>query len=97
MEIDNRRIGPEYSPYIIAEMSNNHLGNIDRAKKIILSAKQAGADAVKIQTYDADALTMDFANPDFLIHTPLWQGKTYYQLYKEIGRASCRERVCLYV
>jgi pseudaminic acid synthase len=84
MEIEGRKIGPGYSPYIIAEMSNNHLGSIDRAEKIILSAKRAGADAVKIQTYDADALTINSSNPDFLIHAPLWKGKTYYQLYKEI-------------
>jgi pseudaminic acid synthase len=85
MEINGRKIGPEYPPYLVAEMSSNHLGSVDRAKQIILAAKRAGADAVKIQTYDADALTMDSAKPDFMIHTPLWAGKTYYQLYKEIA------------
>lgn len=85
MEINGREIGPGHPPYLIAEMSNNHLGSVARAKQIILAAKRAGADAVKIQTYDADALTMDSVNPDFMIHTPLWAGKTYYQLYKEIA------------
>ena len=83
MEIDGRKIGPEYPPYIIAEMSNNHLGSVDRAKKIIRSAKKAGADAIKIQTYDADALTINGTQKDFYIETPLWKGKTYYQLYRE--------------
>ncbi|MBU0972249.1 MAG: pseudaminic acid synthase [Proteobacteria bacterium] len=85
MEIEGRKIGPGYPPYIIAEMSNNHMGSVDRAKKIMLAARRAGADAVKIATYDADALTIDCTKTDFMIRTPLWKGRTYYQLYKEIA------------
>ena len=85
MEIEGRKIGPGYPPYIIAEMSSNHLGSVNRAKEIILAAKEANADAVKIQTYDADALTIDSTKKDFVIQSPLWKGKTYYQLYKEIA------------
>ncbi len=85
MEIDGRKIGPEYPPYIIAEMSNNHLGSLDRAKEIIRAASQAGVDAVKIQTYDADSMTIDVNHPDFFVKHPLWKGKTYYRLYQEIA------------
>ncbi len=85
MEIDGRKIGPDHPPYIIAEMSNNHLGHLDRARDIIEAARDAGADAVKIQTFDPDALTIDCSKPDFVIKSPLWKGKTYYQLYSEIA------------
>jgi N-acetylneuraminate synthase len=72
-------------PYVIAEMSNNHLRDFDKARRIIEAAAKAGADAVKIQTYDADALTLDCRRPEFLIHSPLWQGRYYYELYREIA------------
>lgn len=85
MKISNRNIGAKYPPYFIAEMSNNHLGDIDKAKKIIESAKLAGADAVKIQTYDADSLTIDCKKSDFKINDPLWKDYYYYDLYKEIS------------
>lgn len=85
MKIADREIGLNHPPFIIAEMSNNHLQDIDRAKAIIDAAQSAGADAVKIQTYDADSLTIPCDNPDFIIKDPLWKGKSYYQLYKEIS------------
>lgn len=78
----NRKIGMEYPPYIIAEMSANHNGDIKNAFSIIDKAKQCGADAVKIQTYTADTLTLKSDNPDFIIEDGLWAGQTLYQLYE---------------
>lgn len=85
MKIANRLIGADYEPFVIAEMSNNHMADLDRAKAIIDAAMNAGADAVKIQTYDADSLTIDCDNDDFIIHDPLWAGQSYYQLYRNIA------------
>lgn len=85
MEINGRAIGPDEPPYVIAEMSNNHLRDFDKACSIIVAAARAGADAVKIQTYDADALTIDCQRPEFMIQTPPWQGRYYYDLYREIA------------
>lgn len=67
--------------YVIAEMSANHSGNIEVAKKIIWAAKEAGADCLKIQTYTADSLTLDCDNEFFRIKSGLWEGETFYQLY----------------
>lgn len=71
--------------FIIAEMSANHCGDIQLAKEIIKTAKQIGADAIKIQTYTADTLTIDCDNPDFTINDPksLWNGETLYSLYQK--------------
>ena len=69
--------------FIIAEMSANHCGDKDLAKKIISAAKDAGADAVKIQTYTADTLTIDCHNPEFKLNGGLWDGKYLYDLYQE--------------
>jgi len=85
MEIEGRTIGAAHPPYVIAEVSNNHLADIDRACRLIEAAARTGADAVKIQTYDADSLTIDSDRPEFLIRTPPWQGLNYYQLYKKIA------------
>lgn len=81
--IAGRGIGPGRPPYIIAEMSANHLGQIDRAFAIIDAAKDAGADAVKIQTYTADTITIDHDGPEFRIKGGLWDGRTLYDLYRE--------------
>ena len=71
------------SVFIIAEMSANHCGDKELAKKIIKAAKDAGADAVKIQTYTADTLTINCHNPEFRLNGGLWDGKYLYDLYQE--------------
>ena len=83
IEINGVRIGEEYSPYIIAELSANHGGSIDVAKESIRLAKESGASAVKIQSYTPDTMTIESNKPDFLITEGLWKGYTLYDLYKE--------------
>ncbi len=80
--INDRKIGKNFSPYIIAEMSANHNGNINNAYKIIDMAKSSGADCVKLQTYTPDTLTIDSKLPDFQLTEGLWAGQSLYQLYK---------------
>jgi N-acetylneuraminate synthase len=80
--IDGRVIGESTSPYVIAELSANHNGDIAVAKNIIAMAKRAGADAVKMQTYTADTLTIDSDLPDFQLTSGLWAGKSLYELYE---------------
>jgi len=80
--INGRKIGVKHKPYIIAEMSANHNGDINNAYKIIDMAKIAGADAVKLQTYHPDTITMDMSTPEFMIEGGLWDGQSLYELYK---------------
>lgn len=69
--------------FIIAELSANHNGSRRTAIDSIIAAKKAGADAIKIQTYTADTLTLDCQQSDFMLHSGLWAGETYYSLYKK--------------
>ncbi len=85
MKIDGRPIGRDQRPYVIAEISNNHLADPDRACRLVEAAANTGADAVKIQTYDADSLTIDSDRPEFIIRTSPWAGLNYYQLYRKIA------------
>ncbi len=82
MKINGREIGRNVPPYVVAELSANHNGNIERAFEIIKSARDSGADAIKIQTYTADTMTLDCDSKDFIIDDGLWKGRTLYELYK---------------
>lgn len=83
ISIDGRKIGTDYAPYIIAEMSANHNGNIENAFKIIEQAKRCGADAVKLQTYTADTITLNSRAPEFMIRGTLWDGQSLHELYQK--------------
>jgi pseudaminic acid synthase len=83
--VEGKRIGIGSHPFIIAEMSGNHNQSLERALKIVEAAAKAGADALKIQTYTADTMTLDLENPEFRIEDKesLWKGNTLYKLYQE--------------
>lgn len=81
--INKRNIGPDFPPYVIAELSANHNGDLSRALKILEMAKACGADAIKLQTYTQDTLTIDCDKPNFVISGGLWKGRTLYDLYSE--------------
>ena len=83
IEIEGTKIGKEFPPYLIAEMSANHNGNINTAKEIIKSAKESGASAVKLQTYKPETITLDLKNSDFILKGGLWDGRSLFDLYEE--------------
>ena len=82
-KIAGRAIGPDHAPYVIAELSANHNGDLSAALSLIDMAKARGADAVKIQTYRPDTITLDASTPDFIIKGGLWDGRRLYDLYAE--------------
>lgn len=85
MQINGRTIGLSERPYLIAEMSGNHNHSLDRALEIVASAAEHGADAIKLQTYAADTITLDVDGPGFTIEdeNSLWNGRRLHELYDE--------------
>lgn len=83
IEINGRRVGPGLPAYVVAELSANHNQSIDRAIDTIRAARAAGADAIKLQTYRADTLTIDCDREWFRVRGTLWNGRTLYDLYTE--------------
>jgi len=82
ININGRAIGEKHAPYVIAEMSANHNGILQKALDTISAAKKCGADAIKLQTYTADTMTIDCDNEQFFIRGGLWDGYKLYDLYK---------------
>ena len=83
IEIAGRKIGPDYEPFVICELSGNHNGSLERALSMIDAAAATGCDAIKLQTYTADTLTLDCDGPGFRIDEGPWAGRTLHDLYAE--------------
>lgn len=83
IEINGRKIGQDFPPYILAELSANHNGVLQKALDTITAAKNCGADGIKLQTYSADTMTIDCDSDDFMINGGLWDGYKLYDLYKQ--------------
>lgn len=82
-KIGNKMVGQGHPCFCVAEISGNHNGDFERAKEIVYAAKEAGADAIKLQTYTADSLAIDCNNDYFNLKGGLWDGMNLYQLYTE--------------
>jgi N-acetylneuraminate synthase len=83
IEIAGRKIGPGHEPFVICELSGNHNGSLDRALNMIDAAADTGADAIKLQTYTPDTITIASDRPDFRIEGGPWGGRTLHDLYGE--------------
>lgn len=83
VRIDGRPIGAGHEPYVICELSGNHNGSLDRALLLLEAAARTGADAIKIQSFTADTITIDHDGPGFTIHGGLWDQRTLHSLYQE--------------
>lgn len=85
ISIGGHWVGADHPPMVVAELSGNHNGSLERALQLIDAAAEAGVDGVKLQTYTADSITLDVATGDFLIDDPssLWSGRTLHDLYAE--------------
>jgi N-acetylneuraminate synthase len=85
IEIQDRKIGSNHPPFIIAEMSGNHNQSLERALEIVEIAAKTGVHALKIQTYTADTMTLDLDRDEFFINDPksLWYGKSLFELYQQ--------------
>lgn len=83
IEINGRKIGPDEPPYVICELSGNHNGDLKKALELVDAAADTGCDAIKIQTYTPDSMTINCKSDDFIINSGLWKGYNLYDLYIE--------------
>lgn len=83
VKIQGRLVGHGHRPLVVAEMSGNHNGDIDRALKLMIEAKKAGVDAVKLQTYTPDTITINHDGPEFILDKGLWKGESFTNSMKK--------------